>query len=188
MSDHRWAIAWLNECANYFDKKLVGSKEDREHWALVYNRDNAKLIALLFARILDRDAITETIFPVDAGEERGARIRYGKMPAPDAVWHEREITRANGETITVQMTDEQAIEVPLTDEQAIEVLDRDARRILRPGTVYEIRKLPAQNYGRCKEMGWITEDIMQGLEPVEHEPPETQGWRGYALVARRIAE
>jgi len=45
-------ILFLEEAARYFDKRVLTTHEDREHWACVYNAENLRKIAERFKELL----------------------------------------------------------------------------------------------------------------------------------------
>jgi hypothetical protein len=49
-------VTFLNECARYFEQIAARSKEDREHWAGVYNAENLRRIAAILTSLSNRVA------------------------------------------------------------------------------------------------------------------------------------
>lgn len=45
------AIKFLNDAAEYFDKKVLATKEDRSYWAYVTNAEGCRQIADLIAEL-----------------------------------------------------------------------------------------------------------------------------------------
>lgn len=53
------AIKFLNDAADYFDKKVLATKEDKSYWAYVTNAEGCRQIVDLIAELSKNDKFSD---------------------------------------------------------------------------------------------------------------------------------